>query len=335
MDATAATAARRGRPAARLPLAPILIVAAAPVSLGVALAVGSVSIPLHEWWTALWGGGTPIDREIIWHLRAPRAFAAFSVGGLLALAGAVLQVLLRNPLADPYLLGISGGASVGALLGMLSAVPLSGGALALTGALFSTGLLSLIGRRGIAFDPYRIILAGVALAAGAGAIVGLILALAPAERIHGMLFWLMGDLADSGNPLTAALVLVGTTAVCTAFAADLDALGLGAQKAATLGVAVVRTQWIALACAVAATAAAVLLAGSLGFVGLVVPHLVRLAGYRSHRALIPLAVFAGGALVTAADTAARSLAAPIELPVGSMLALIGVPALVWLIVRLR
>ena len=312
-----------------------MLVAAAPLSLCAALAVGSVAIPLHDWWAALLGGGSDVNREIIWHLRGPRALSAFTVGGLLALAGAVLQVLLRNPLADPYLLGISGGASVGALLGMLTASVIPGEALALAGAAGSTALLALIGRRGASFDPYRIILAGVALATGAGAVVTLILTIAPAEQIHGMLFWLMGDLAGSASPGKGAAVLAAAVLVCTALAGDLDALTLGAEKAATLGVAVVRTQWITLACAVAATVAAVLLAGSLGFVGLVVPHLVRLAGYRSHRVLLPLAVLAGGTLVTAADTAARSVAAPIELPVGAMLALLGVPALVWLILRLR
>src|SRR5579871_6832145 len=313
----------------------LLLSAAAPLTLCAAVATGSVHMPLHDWWAALWGGGSAVDREIIWHLRAPRAGAAFVCGGLLALAGALLQVLLRNPLADPYLLGVSGGASVGVLLGMLGARALPGAALALAGAACSTALVVLIGRRGLSFDPYRIILTGIAVATGCGALVTLILTLAPAEQLHGMLFWLVGDLSSSGDPTSAAIVLVAAAALGVFLSGDLDALTLGADKAATLGVAVVRTQWLALGGAVAATVSAVLLAGSLGFVGLVVPHLVRLAGYRDHRTLLPLAVLAGGALVTAADTAARSVAVPIELPVGSVLALIGVPALVWLIVRLR
>jgi iron complex transport system permease protein len=313
----------------------VLVAAAAPLSLCAAVAVGSVAIPAHDWWQALVGGGTDVNREIIWHLRGPRACAAFTVGGLLALAGAILQVLLRNPLADPYLLGISGGASVGALLGILTASALPSEVLALAGAAASALLLAGIGRRGVSFDPYRMILSGIAIATGAGAIVTLILTLAPAEQLHGMLFWLVGDLSGSDDALRGVAVLVAAMLICVFLAGDLDGLALGAEKAATLGVSVARTQWLALGCAVVSTVSAVLIAGSLGFVGLVVPHLLRLAGHRGHRTLLPLAVLAGGALVTTADTAARSIAAPIELPAGAILALIGVPALIGLILRMR
>jgi len=311
------------------------LIAAAPVALLAALAAGSARIEPHQWWQVLLGGGTAAERDIVWALRAPRAAAAFVSGGLLAAAGTILQVLLRNPLADPYLLGISGGAAVGALLGMLvgTAVPLEAGAFA--GAALAVALVFLIGRRGAGFEPYRLTLAGVAIASGAGAVVTLILSVAAPDQLHGMLFWLNGDLSGAADPGAPALVLAAGCALGMALGADFDALTLGPEKAATLGVAVVRTQWLATGCAVACTVAAVLLAGTLGFVGLVVPHLVRLAGFRRHVALLPLAVVAGGTLVTIADTVARTAAAPVELPAGAILALLGVPFLVALIARMR
>ncbi|MSQ55877.1 MAG: iron ABC transporter permease [Betaproteobacteria bacterium] len=313
-----------------------LIVLLAPASLLLAVAFGSAPIGPEQWFGALLGGGDEVTRAILWSVRAPRALAAFACGALLALSGALLQALLRNPLADPGILGISGGAAVGALaaivLGLAAAqlhlFALGGAALA-AGAVFAFSL----SRSG--WNPYRVLLAGIALSSGFGAIIGLFLALAPAAQVQGMLFWLLGDLSPSGNPASAWVVLLGCAAIATSQAAGLDVLLLGEDKARSLGVAVGRLQSLTFACAIVATVAAVLLGGAIGFVGLVVPHLVRLAGARRHVALLPLSACGGGALLTFADTLARTAVAPAELPVGAITALIGVPALLALLVRLR
>jgi len=312
------------------------VVAAAPLALAAALWFGSVSLPADEWFRTLAGGGADASREIVWGLRAPRAAAAFAVGALLAVAGTLLQVLLRNPLADPSILGISGGAAVGALAGMLlglHAWAIHG--LALAGAGAAAGALLALAVRLTGWNIYRVLLTGVALGAGCGAAVSLMLALAPAAQVHGMLFWLLGDLSGAQQPLPAWVTLAAVLACAQLLALKLDALTLGTLKARSLGVAVGATQSAAFLAAAVATVAAVMVAGSIGFVGLVVPHALRLAGFSDHRRLLPLAAVAGGALLTAADTLARSAAAPLEFPVGAVTALVGVPVLLALLARTR
>ena len=315
---------------------PLVVVLSVPLALGAALCFGSVPIAPAEWLRLLSGEADAAVVEIVWGLRAPRAAAAFACGGLLALAGALLQVLLRNPLAEPYILGVSGGASVGALGAML--LGLSGWAVsgwAFAGAAAAAGALLLFSLRLTGWQIHRVMLTGVALAAGFAAIVALILSIAPAGRVHGMLFWLMGDLSGATRVWPAWLALFAALALALPLARRLDALGLGTLKAASLGVPVGRTQSLAFLAATVATVAAVLTAGAIGFVGLVVPHLLRLAGVDAHRALLPLSVLAGGALLTVADTFARSAAAPLEFPVGAVTALVGVPVLLWLLARTR
>lgn len=312
------------------------VVAAAPLALAAALWFGSVSLPADEWFRTLTGGGADASREIVWGLRAPRAAAAFAVGALLAVAGTLLQVLLRNPLADPSILGISGGAAVGALAGMLlglHAWAIHG--LALAGACAAAGALLALAVRLTGWNIYRVLLTGVALGAGCGAAVSLMLALAPAAQVHGMLFWLLGDLSGAQQPLPAWVTLAAVLVGAQLLALKLDALTLGTLKARSLGVAVGATQSAAFLAAAVATVAAVMVAGSIGFVGLVVPHALRLAGFSDHRRLLPLAAVAGGALLTAADTLARSAAAPLEFPVGAVTALVGVPVLLVLLARTR
>ena len=313
-----------------------LILLSVPLSFAAAVYLGSVTFSTEEWRLALRGDAGEAMREILWHLRAPRAASAFACGALLALAGALLQVLLRNPLADPYILGVSGGASVGALGGMwfgVSAWALHGlafGGAAITGLALLAFSASLSG-----WQIHRVMLTGVAIAAGCSAIVALILSLAPSGQLHGMLFWLMGDLSFSTNAWPAYAVLFALLALSQWLALSLDALNLGDLKAASLGIAVRRTQTLAFLAATVATVAAVLLAGAVGFVGLVVPHLLRLGGISEHRWLLPLSAAAGGALLVLADTVARSIAAPLELPVGAMTALIGVPVLLALLAKAR
>ncbi len=315
---------------------PVLVVALVPTSLALAVAFGSVDLGPAQLADALLGRGDEIAREIVWGVRAPRALAAFACGGLLALAGALLQVLLRNPLADPTILGVSGGAAAGALAAMLLGVAAAGLNLAaLAGASIAAGAVFAfsLGRSG--WNPYRVLLTGVALASGFGALVGLMLSLAPTSQVQGMLFWLLGDLSPAGDPGAALIVLAACAALAFSQSPALDVLILGEDKARSLGVAVKRLQAIAFGCATLATVAAVLLGGSIGFVGLVVPHLLRLSGIHRHGALLPLSACLGGSLLALADTLARTVAAPAELPVGVLTAMIGVPVLLFLLARLR
>jgi len=316
--------------------ATLAVVVLVPASLALAVAFGSVDLAPSQLGDALLGRGDEIVREIVWGVRAPRALAGFACGALLALAGTLLQVLLRNPLADPAILGVSGGAAAGALAAMLAGAAaaavnvsaLAGGSVA-AGAVFAFSL----GRSG--WNPYRVLLTGVALASGFGALVGLMLAIAPSSQVQGMLFWLLGDLSPAGDPTAALLALAACSALAFSQSAALDVLILGEDKARALGVAVTRLQSLAFGCATLATVAAVLLGGAIGFVGLVVPHLLRLSGVHRHAALLPLAACLGGSLVALADTLARTIAAPAELPVGVLTAMIGVPVLLLLLARLR
>jgi iron complex transport system permease protein len=316
--------------------APVLVLLLVPASLALAIAFGSVDLQPPQLADALLGRGDEIAREIVWGVRAPRALAAFACGGLLALAGALLQVLLRNPLADPAILGVSGGAAAGALAAMLAGIASAGVNLsALAGASIAAAAVFTfsLGRSG--WNPYRVLLTGVALASGFGSLVGLMLAIAPSSQVQGMLFWLLGDLSPAGDPTAALLVLAACAALAISQASSLDVLVLGEDKARSLGVVVTRLQAIAFGCATLATVAAVLLGGAIGFVGLVVPHLLRLSGVHRHRALLPLAACLGGSLLALADTLARTVAAPAELPVGVLTAMIGVPVLLVLLARLR
>jgi len=316
--------------------AAVAVLLAVPVSLAIALALGSVDLGAPRFVAALLGGNDEVAREIVWGLRAPRALAAFASGALLAVAGVLLQILLRNPLADPGILGISGGAAVGALAAILAgATGATVHGAAFGGAAFAAALVVLAAARLGVVDVTRVLLTGVALAAIFGAIVSLMLALAPAMQLQGMLFWLLGDLSAAGSPLPAWIVLAMVVAAAMTIGARLDALALGTDKARSLGVHVGAIQATAFIAAAGATVAAVMLAGAIGFVGLVVPQALRLAGFHAHVRLVPLAAAAGGSLVAVADTIGRAAFPPLELPVGAILALLGAPVLLVLLARTR
>jgi iron complex transport system permease protein len=282
------------------------------------------------------GLGAPLVREVILELRLPRALNAFSTGGLLALAGVLMQVLLRNPLADPYVLGISGGAAVAALGAML----LGFGSVLIdwaagTGALGATLLVFALAHARGGWTPQRLLLNGVVVASGCAAIVSLMLALGDESRLRGMLFWLMGDLSFSAFSPTALVVLLVVGVLAVAGARSLNVLARGDVESQSLGLAL-RPARIALFCATAAlTATAVTTAGGIGFIGLVIPHLVRLVAGSNHRVVVPASILLGGSLLTLADTLARIAAAPRELPVGALTALIGVPLFLILLRRER
>lgn len=305
----------------------------AVLSIGLALTVGSLRIPLADVFSALLGREVP-GIDVVLELRLPRALAGFACGGLLALAGALMQVLLRNPLADPYVLGISGGAGCGALFAILLGLPALGiDGLAFAGALGAMFLVFGLAHGDGSWTQTRLLLTGVIVAAGCGALVALMLAIAPEDRLRGMLYWLMGDLAQASGWLPGLIALVVGLALAMPFARELNLLARGMLQAQALGVAVNRLRYAIFLLASLATAASVTTAGSIGFVGLVVPHLVRLATGNDQRLLLPASVLAGGALLVLADTLARTLIAPQQLPVGVLTALIGVPVFLILLAR--
>lgn len=310
-----------------------ILLGLAGLSLGAALLAGSVATGPAELLSLL-GGEPSLAAEVVLQLRLPRALAGFACGGLLALAGALMQVLLRNPLADPYVLGISGGAGVGALAAIL--LGLSGlglDALAFCGALGALLLVFGLAHGDGSWTQTRLLLTGVIVAAGCGALVALMLSVAPESKLRGMLFWLMGDLSQAGTPWPTLGFLALALLLALPYARELNLLARGAESAQTLGVAVGRLRGLVYFIAALATAAAVTSAGSIGFIGLVVPHLVRLAIGNDQRLLLPASVLAGGTLLMAADTLARTIIAPEQLPVGVLTALLGVPIFLFLLSR--
>jgi iron complex transport system permease protein len=320
----------------RLPLGFGLLAGAGLAAMGLSLALGSVPLSLPDVWGVLAGGGEPLQRTLVLELRLPRTLAAFATGALLAMAGALMQVLLRNPLADPYVLGLSGGAAVGALLSMLAGfgVALVSGA-AFAGALFSTLLVFGLAHGTGSWTPVRLLLTGVVVAAGWGALISFILAVSPGEGLPGMLYWLMGDLSHARYPAPAWGVVVVVVILAWPLGRSLNVLARGPLQAAALGVSVRPLEWTVYLLAAVLTATAVTLAGTVGFVGLIVPHMLRLVLGNDQRVILPASALAGGALLTLADTLARTVIAPQQLPVGVITALLGVPVFLYLLHRSR
>jgi iron complex transport system permease protein len=316
--------------------APLLILLAllAVFSLLFALSVGSVQVGWRELFAVAGGAGDPLTRSLVVELRLPRALAAFATGGMLALAGAMMQVLLRNPLADPYILGVSGGAAVGALTCLMLGL----GGLWLTGSAFGGALLSMVivftlARGGGSWTSTRLLLTGVVVAAGWGAVISFLLAISPDSTLRGMMFWLLGDLGQAGRPGLGLAILAFGLGLALYSARDLNAMIHGEMKAHTLGVSVAALRLRLYVLASLLTAVAVTIAGNIGFIGLIVPHLVRLVSGNDHRILLPAATLTGASLLAIADTVSRTALAPLQLPVGVITALIGVPLFLYLLRR--
>ena len=311
----------------------IVLTLLALASFWAALAVGSIPVAATDVLAAVLGQDAP-GADIVRQLRLPRALAGFACGGLLALAGALMQVLLRNPLADPYILGISGGAGAGALFAIMVGLPTLGiDGLAFAGALGAMFLVFGLAHGDGSWTQTRLLLTGVIVAAGCGALISLMLAIAPEDRLRGMLFWLTGDLGQATSAWPPMLALAVALLLAMPFARELNLLARGLLQAQALGVAVNRLRYAIFLLASLATAASVTTAGSIGFIGLVVPHLVRIATGNDQRLLLPASALAGGALLMLADTLARTLIAPQQLPVGVLTALIGVPVFLFLLSR--
>ena len=301
-----------------------------------AIATGSADIAFSESINALRGYGPAHIQTLVIELRLPRAMTAFAVGGLLAVAGVLMQVLLRNPLAEPYILGSSGGAAVAALLAMT----LGMGSLiidlsAFGGAMAATLLVFAIAHGTGSWAPARLLLTGVVLAAGFSAATTLLLALSPDQNLRGMLFWLMGDLSFAFDPARCLWLLALLVTTATLSARHLNVLARGELQAAIVGLPVKGFRYLIFSAAALATAVSVTTVGVIGFIGLVVPHLIRLVAGSDHRIVVPASALAGGMLLVIADTLARTLMAPRQLPVGALTAAIGVPLFLFLMSRSR
>ena len=297
---------------------------------------GSADISTAQVWNSLTGDAPDNIRRLVIELRLPRALTAFGVGGLLAVSGVLMQVLLRNPLAEPYILGSSGGAAVAALLAMMlglgaAAVDFA----AFGGAMAATLLVFSIAQGSGSWTPTRLLLTGVVLAAGFSAATTLLLALSPDQNLRGMLFWLMGDLNYAYAPAQSLWLLGAITLGGLLLARHLNVLARGDLQAAIVGLPVSGFRLLVFSVTALATAISVTTVGVIGFIGLVVPHLIRIVAGSDHRIVLPASALAGGVLLVFADTLARTVLAPRQLPVGALTATLGVPLFLILMSRYR
>ncbi len=304
-----------------------MLILLAMISFLLSLLSGSVDLSLGQLLRELFQPQNDLAGQVLREIRIPRALAAFTTGGLLALAGVIMQVLLRNPLADPYILGISGGAAVGAL----SAILLGLGGWWMSNAAFAGALLSVVLVFGIAnkfgrWSVTRLLLTGVVISAGWGAVINVLLTSSSSNNVQSMLFWLMGDLSQSRVGFGHLTVLLAGILGGLYLSRSLNVLVRGELVAASLGVNIKAMRLLLYLSASLLTATAVTIAGSVGFVGLVIPHMLRLLGARDHRLLLPCSVLLGGSFLVIADALARTIIAPQQLPVGVVTAIIGVPS---------
>jgi iron complex transport system permease protein len=302
----------------------------------IALLSGSADIGASMVWQSLTGTAPDNIRSLVIDLRLPRALTAFGVGGLLAVSGVLMQVLLRNPLAEPYILGSSGGAAVAALLAMTvglgtTMVDVS----AFGGAMTATLLVFAIAQGSGSWTPNRLLLTGVVLAAGFSAATTMLLALSPDQNLRGMLFWLMGDLNYAYAPAQSLYLLAAITTVGILIARNLNVLAHGDLQAAIVGMPVASFRLVIFAITSLATAISVTTVGVVGFIGLIVPHIIRIVAGSDHRIVMPASALAGGTLLVLADTLARTILAPRQLPVGALTATLGVPLFLFLMSRSR
>jgi iron complex transport system permease protein len=318
----------------------VALAALVACALLVGVRVGAVHLSAREVVDAARGLGDPTTVAIVRRIRLPRAVLAALVGGALAASGATFQALLRNPLAEPYILGVAGGAAVGAVAAVAlggfvaSAAPVSFAAFA--GAVGAVLLVFRIAAAaGRALDTRVLLLAGVVAGAFFNAVIMLALTFADSDSFRSAMFWMMGSFSGATWRSDAVLAIAAAPAllVLMALARPLNLLAVGEETAAYLGTNVERTKVVAFAVASLLTAASVAASGVIGFVGLVVPHVVRMVWGSDHRFLLPASVLLGAAFVVLADALARAAAAPTELPVGVVTAFVGVPFFVWLLRR--
>nr|WP_315468492.1 iron ABC transporter permease [uncultured Undibacterium sp.] len=314
-------------------------------SLLFACVIGSVSLSLSELQQALidlFQGQTSTLASSVLDLRLSRALSGFVTGATLALSGVLMQALLRNPLADPYVLGLSGGASVGALAtilffgaGVMVDVAAFGGSISVAALLFMLAYRDLRGSGSSEGSAPLLLLTGVIVAAGCGAVVTLLLSIAPDSSLRGMVFWMIGDLSNTQPRYLSWILLLIVLGLMMKNARAINIAAMHADNASTLGINIGRLRQMLFVCAALLTASAVSAAGSIGFVGLIIPHACRFALGPDHRLLIPVASLAGGSFLVIADALARTVVAPQQLPVGVITAIIGVPVFLMQLHQLR
>ena len=307
----------------------LLLALAAAVCLASLLNGGS-GISARQAVAALLGAGDEAARGVMMEVRLPRLLAAFGVGGLLALSGVLLQALFRNPLADPYVLGVSGGASIGAVIAMIAgaaAVGVQCGAI--VGALGAIALVYLLARGG---GTSRLLLTGVVIASASGALVSVLLVLADSTQLPHMVFWLGGDLGWALSPWSSVLAAVLAACLALFVARPLNVLSAGELRARSVGLRMEVWRTVLFVACATQTAIAVISAGTVGFVGLITPHAIRLAFRTSdHRVVAPASVVLGGTILAAGDLVARTIVSPRQLPVGAVMALVGAPMFIALL----
>lgn len=311
----------------------------------VALKVGAVPISIADLAVNLGrvmiGRGTQLPSEyqvIVFGLRLPRIVLAMLVGGALAVSGTSFQALLRNPLADPYVLGVSSGGAVGAIVGRIFApqLPLVAPVAAFLGAIATIAAVYFLGRRKGQLDSTTLLLAGIISASFLSAVISFLVTTLAGRDLRGIVFWLMGDLSTPLLPslhwvLLAGLIL-GVGAIYTT-AADLNVITTGEREAIHLGVDVTRVKLVVYVSASLLTGLAVSVSGAIGYVGLLVPHAMRMLFGSDYRVLIPSSLIGGAIAVVAADTLARTVMKPTELPVGAVTAILGAPFFIYLLRR--
>ncbi|GAA3935576.1 putative F420-0 ABC transporter permease subunit [Microbacterium soli] len=334
----------RARPGRAAVVAAVLLLALA-ASLVAAVVIGPADISGSEVARSLWrhlvgadAGPPPLRDAIIWEGRVPRALTAAAVGGGLALCGAVMQALTRNPLADPYLLGLSSGASTGAVVVIVLGAALALPVAAFAGALLALGLTLLLSRAAGSFSPTAVVLAGLAVSSVLSALTSLVIFWsATGDSYREILSWLLGSLggADWADAALAGVVTLVCAIPLIGSARTLDALVLGDTAATALGVAAARVRVLLFLCTALLTGALVAVSGSIGFLGLILPHAVRAVVGARHRVLLPLSFLAGALFLVWADTLSRTLFEPRELPVGIVTALIGGPVFAVLMMRMK
>jgi iron complex transport system permease protein len=332
------------KPAHALAYAGLIVLVLASAVLAITFGPADLA-PGEVWSTVLHHFGLVADRPvsvlrdaIVWELRLPRVLAALGVGAGLALAGTVMQVLTRNPLADPYLLGLSSGAALGAVIFLLAGAALLMPLGAFIGSLAALGLALLIAQLLGGATPSRAILAGICIAALASAATSLVIFWsATGDSYREILSWLMGSLSGTiwSDAALVGIALLICAPIILMSGRGLDAFAFGDASAASLGIDVGRLRWVLLGATALLTGVMVAIGGAIGFVGLVVPHAVRLAVGSRHRVLLPMSMLVGSIFMLWTDTAARTLFEPRELPVGIVTALIGAPIFLMILLRYR
>lgn len=312
------------------------------IAVVVGVMLGSEPLAPGEVVRALAGEGDRVTRTIVVDFRLPRVLLALVLGGGLGVAGATFQALLRNPLAEPYILGVSGGAALGAVL-VLAAGLVSVGSWALPLAAFAGALVAIalvfrlaaVGGRGGHIDVRVLLLAGVVIGAFFSAVIAMVLAISDARTVQSAVYWMMGSLTTSAwrEVVVATVYTLPAVLLLVAQSRPLNAIAVGEESALYLGVEVERVKWMALVVASLITAAGVAVAGIIGFVGLVVPHVLRLSIGADHRTLLPMSFLVGGAFLALADVLARTVMPGVEIPLGVVTAFVGVPIFMVLLRR--